>query len=226
MPEFRSIRQAWKIKREERDSENMVLQRFFEGELVSLLSEKGRVIFEQEQEFAEILAARVLHKPKVVVWMILIPFLLVLYLNDLKKYKEGRKDFIEHYQITKKKALEEAISAIEEGRELDVTPLAGKADLPEIARQPYTELLSILTEHYMMLLKTTGRDYGSMIRDVFHNQTNCLLFFSQLNQAEKALNNALRQQLNQDHEGVDEVIHAMQNHSETIRKEISRKIFS
>ena len=190
------------------------------------LEDKRQIIYENDHEFADILAARVLHKPKVVVWMILIPVLLVLYLNDLKKYKDGRNDFIENYLITKKRALDEAFEAIEAARECDTAPLAEIADLPDSARQFYAELLSVLTTHYMMLLKTNSKDYDSMVRNAYHNRTNYLLFINQLNRVEKALNDALRPNLNQDLEGVNDVISSIEKHSEQIRKDISQRIFS
>ena len=192
---------------------------------MSQLEEKGRMIFEYEQEFAETLAARVLYKPKVQVWMVLIPILFVLYMNDLKKYKDGRKGFVKNYLISRKRALEEAIAAIDADRECDVAPLTKKADLPDNARQPYAELLTIMTEHYEALLRTNGKDYNAMVREVYHNQTNYLLFFNQLNKAEKSLNTALRPHL-QDNEGVNDVISSMQQHSEQIRRDNALQTFS
>ncbi|GAB4345478.1 MAG: hypothetical protein Kow0089_22590 [Desulfobulbaceae bacterium] len=159
--------------------------------------------------------------------MILIPVLLVLYLNDLKKYRDGREAFIQNYLMVKKRALDEAVAAIEADRECDPASLAAEADLPDDnARGLYGQLLAVLAEHYRCLLTAAGDDYDSMVREAYHNRTNYLLFFNRLNLAEKALNKALRSHLSREHEGVNDIIHSMQEHSEQIRRDISLRIFA
>ncbi len=70
-------------------------------------AEKCKVILDHEQQFAFMLAKRGLDKPKLAIWMFPPP-IFVYYMNDFKKFKDGRNAFAAHYMTTQKRALEEA----------------------------------------------------------------------------------------------------------------------
>jgi len=57
------------------------------------INEKSEIIEKNEQRFAIMLGSRVINKPKLSIWMILIPVIFVYFFYQFNKYKQGREDF-------------------------------------------------------------------------------------------------------------------------------------
>ena len=187
--------------------------------------EKSALILEQEEKFAITLAAQVINKPQLSLWMILIPIFFVFYFNNLNKYRNGCKIFAENYIIDKKRALNEAIEVVNKGRDPDISALAELSNMTSNASEKQTNILAILVEHYRILLKSDGEDFPSLIRAAYGNLTNYLLFLNRLNQAEKEVNKALKPDLEKSHEGVNDIVSRMENLSERLRRETAESIF-
>ncbi|MDF1577381.1 MAG: NF038143 family protein [Desulfobulbales bacterium] len=183
-----------------------------------------RCICDHERRCAEILAARVLQKPQMHIWMILIPIIFVFYLNDLKKYKDGRDAFVENYLTTRKRALEEAAAIIKEGRDSQLDSLV--LQMPEEARQALKNLLAILVEHYRSLLMTTGQDYKGLVRSMYENFNSYSSFIDRLDAAERALNRRLRPDLEKSEEGVADIFSAIEQSSREIQQAAAREFFT
>jgi len=190
------------------------------------LEEKGRMILAQERLFADILASRALSKPKPNVWMILIPIIFVFYMNDYKKYKDGRQVFANQYLMSRKRALDEAVASLTANRDPDLEPLVSVSDLPEAARQQYHDLLTVLIENYRDLLQTEGETVNDLVRAAYANKTNYLLFLNRLNRAEKELNAALRPVLDDTDKEMGDVIMTIERSSEELRRSRAEEIFS
>jgi hypothetical protein len=190
------------------------------------LEEKGRMILAQERLFADILASRALSKPKPNVWMILIPIIFVFYMNDYKKYKDGRQVFADQYLMSRKRALDEAVASLTANRDPDLEPLVSVSDLPEAARQQYHDLLTVLIENYRDLLQTEGETVNDLVRAAYANKTNYLLFLNRLNRAEKELNAALRPVLDDTDKEMGDVIMTIERSSEELRRSRAEEIFS
>jgi hypothetical protein len=190
------------------------------------LEEKGRMILAQERLFADILASRALSKPKPNVWMILIPIIFVFYMNDYKKYKDGRQVFADQYLMSRKRALDEAVASLTANRDPDLEPLVSVSDLPEAARQQYHDLLTVLIENYRDLLQTEGETVNDLVRAAYANKTNYLLFLNRLNRAEKELNAALRPVLDDTDKEMGDVIMTIERSSEELRRSKAEEIFS
>ena len=77
---------------------------------------KYALIMEHEEQFAHALAVHVLDKPRLSIWMILIPIIFVFYFYQVQKFKTGRTTFVEHYLVSRKSALQEAMTAVKTGR--------------------------------------------------------------------------------------------------------------
>ena len=194
-------------------------------ERMASLEEKRQVILAQEQQVAELLAAKVLDKPKPNIWMILIPILFVFYLNDYKKYKEGRMAFAGHFLVTAKKALEEAAAVVQSGKVADPQALARESGLSTAGQERLAELFALLIEHYGRLLRAGGDDFNSLVRSSYPSQPDYQFFLDRLNQAEKNLNLALKPQLDTTTAGVNDILSAIENQAAQIRRQKAQEIF-
>lgn len=184
------------------------------------------LIMEYEKKFAARLANFVIVKPKLSVWMIFIPFIFIFYFQDFSKYKQQRKEFLENWFLSRKKALNEAEEAIDEGRKPDTACLANQADLkPKVADQ-YNRLLEVMVNHYTLLLKVKGDTYDALVRSAYGNRQGDFRFFiNQLIDAEKALNKALVPQLRKTDEGVGATIKKIEKGSDKLRRQEVNEIF-
>ncbi len=123
---------------------------------MSGMKEKSALILEEEEKFAVTLASQVINKPQLSLWMILIPIFFVFYFNNLNKYKKGSKQFAENYVIDNKRALNEAVEAVNKGREPDIHALAELPNINSKARGKKANIFAILVEHYTILLNSEG----------------------------------------------------------------------
>ncbi len=190
------------------------------------LNDKKEIILARERKFAAQLGRQVFSKPKLHTWMILIPFLFVFFIQDLMKYKNGRRAFSDYFLLSHEKALNEAEDALVQGRKPDAEAIARQADLKGKAKEKYAEFLTVLVEHYTCLLKAKGDSYESLVRSAYGNsRINYLLFSNLLNQAEKKLNQALAPQLSNEQDGVGDTIQKMAVGSEQLRRTEAEQIF-
>ena len=190
------------------------------------LNDKKELILARERKFAAQLGRLVLSKPKLHSWMVLIPFLFVFFIQDLMKYKKGRRAFTDNYLLSHAKALKEAEETLAQGRKPDTEAIARQADLEGKARDKYAELLAVLVDHYTSLLQARGDSYDALVRSAYGNsRTNYLLYTNLLSQAEKKLNQALTSQLSKDQEGVDDTIQKMEVGSNQLRRAEAEEIF-
>ena len=188
--------------------------------------DKKELILTQERIFAAQLGRIVLSKPKLHTWMILIPFLFIFFIQDLMKYKKGRRAFSDNYLLSHERALNEAEDALIQEREPDAGAIARQADLKGKAQEKYGEFLTVLVEHYICLLQAKGDSYESLIKSAYgNNRTNFLLYTNLLNQAEKKLNQALSPQLSKDEDGVNDTIQKMEVGSNELRRTEAEQIF-
>ena len=179
-----------------------------------------------EGTFADTLTLRVLERPKLSVWMILVPIIFVYFFYRYQRFSTGRKQFRENYMISRKRALAEAAAMIETGKEPDIEGLSRLSSLPEEVLSPNGDVLRILVDHYVDLLRSEGECFDALMRAAYKSKTNYLLFVSQLNRAEKRLNAALEPHLSETTEAVDRIMHDIETHSETIRRGTADVIFS
>jgi hypothetical protein len=187
--------------------------------------EKAAFVIAQEEAFVQTLALQVLDRPKLSIWMILIPVIFVYFFYRYQKFNSGRKVFCENYLISRKRALKEALEVIRTGRKPDINALAQQSSLPHQIRKKNAAVLKVLVDHYIDLMTAEGENFQELIRGAYKNKTNFLLFINQLNQAEKTLNSAIEPYLAENSGDVSDIIHLINLHSDSIRKELSNKIF-
>jgi hypothetical protein len=190
------------------------------------LQAKRELIFKAEEAFAFALAKEVIEKPHISVWMILIPIIFVFHIYRHKKYVEGCNQFADNYLVSRERALDEAVTALEAGRKPDIQALVQKSSSPSKTANPYAQWMRFLTEHYLDLLKSQGNTIEELIRATYKKRNNYLLFLNQLNNVEKQFDAALKPFLYETTQGVDQIVQRMEKTAEALRREMAQNIFS
>lgn len=190
------------------------------------IGDKFDIIEKNEQMFAIRLGSRVIHKPKLSIWMILIPVIFVYYFFQLNKYKQGRTDFADNYLITRMRALDAARAAVVKAKAPDVEKLVHLATLPPETLGAYRKLLIVLLQHYTDLLRAEGVAIAELVRSSYRNRTNYLLFCNRLNQVERELNAALRPHMKDNIEGFDDAVQRIESVSAQLRHNDAEKFFA
>ena len=86
----------------------------------STMTRNRDLILKEEKRFAALVSAKVIDKPKLAVWMILIPVFFVFYFWQLTRYSDGRKTFAEEFMITRQRALDQALASVQAGKGPDI----------------------------------------------------------------------------------------------------------
>ena len=189
------------------------------------IQEKSEIIWASEEKFAYTLASAVLDKPKISIWMILIPIIIVFHMYRYQKYVDGRNKFSEHYLLSRRQALEANVRALKSGRPCDIGALAARANISQNAKSEYSAWLRVICDHYNDLLRCEGDSIEALVKSAYKTRTNFLLFLNQLNDSEKRLNAALSPRLRETTNGVDEIIGRMEHASAILRRDEAAKIF-
>ena len=185
------------------------------------------LIINHEKKFAAILASHVLVKPKLSAWMIFIPFIFIFYFQDFSKYKKQRKEFLGNWFLSRKKALNEAEEAIDEGRKPDTQEIADQANIKVKITGKYERFLKVMADHYTLLLNAKGESYGALVKSAYKgSQGDFLFFINQMTEAENLLNKALTPQLKKVTDGVSATIKKIEKGSAKIRHDELKEIFS
>lgn len=159
--------------------------------------DKQEIVVRHERQFARELTAAVLEKPELSVWMVLIPFLFIVFIQRQQKFRQLEETFLRGYLYTKNIALADAgrllagtpASDVETETALAVrkNPEAG----PAIQRLYQFQLheIELLREHYRRLLSTQTADYAAMVRTAYQPE-EFQLFLVELAQRERLVNEA------------------------------------
>lgn len=157
--------------------------------------------------------------------MILLPILFLYFIYRMQQYKHGRTKFDREFMITRQRALEIAVDAVEQDKQADVDSVVRQSSLPDPLREPYKLWVAALTEYYMDLLSATGDTFQSLVRSAYGNSANYLLALNRLGTAERQFYSALKPQLTQT-EGAVAVISLIEEQSHQLRRELANTIFA
>jgi hypothetical protein len=192
---------------------------------MNALDTKSNLIEERERQFAYLLASRVIQKPRLSVWMILVPIIFIYYFYRLNQYKAGRHEFVTNYMISRKRALEAACRSLETGTAADLDALSGQANLPAEVLPQYRSFLGAFNEYYLDLLQAEGASFDALVRSAFKSKTDFLIRLNRFNQTEKELNTALKPHMADTTEGFSEVVSVMEQSSAELRRNAADQIF-
>ena len=83
-----------------------------------------------------------------------------------------------------------------------------------------------LIDHYMDLLQAKGDCFENLIKAVYKNKTNYLLFINRLNTVENKFNTALKPHLPDTIDSANSIVAAMETYSTKWRRNQAESIFS
>ena len=189
------------------------------------LDDKKNLILKYEEDFANSVAVSVIDKPKLSTWMILIPVIFIYYFYRLKKFADGRKQFAQHFILTRKRSLEEAVSALASGGNPNVEALVNMSSAPEPTHPEYREWLRVLLDHYEQLLRSEGDSFEALIRASYKTRTNYLLFVNQLSRVERQFDTALKPFLKEATPDVNDIMAAIEKRCEELRRKNAEDFF-
>ena len=189
------------------------------------LTHKRDLILADEKRFAAQVSAKVIDKPRLDVWMILIPVFFIFYFWQLKRYAKGRKTFAEKFLITRERALDEALRSAESGNDPDIEALVQASDIPDGTRQDYRPWVTLLVEHFRDLILAHGSSYPALVKSTYKTRTNYLLFLNHLNQVERNFDAALKPHLEKTTDDVNGIIKLMEESVISLRRQLAEEIF-
>ena len=189
------------------------------------LERKKELILQRELAFSNAVGAAVFEKPKVSFWMVLVPLLFLYFIYRMQKYKSGRMRFDEEFMTTRRRAMNIALEAVEEGTRPDIDRIARESGLTEALEKPYATWLKVLVDFYMDLLAANGDSFESLVRSAYRNRTNYLLTLNRLGTVEKEFYTAIKPQLAAT-EGAAAVIATIETQSQQLRRDLAENIFA
>jgi hypothetical protein len=190
------------------------------------LEEKKQIIFDHEAKMGRQLALMVLEKPEPPFWASFIPMVFVFYAQKLKQYSSGLNDFVENYLSPRRDAIEAAIVATIADSIVDCAKLLEKAgDMPHPARQLYLKWITLLTDHYMLLLCSHGDCHEALARNGYKNKTNYQSICDSFIEAERAFNLALLPGIDGEAQDILEVVQKMNMCIADLHHHDAEKIF-
>jgi hypothetical protein len=164
------------------------------------------LIWNYENQFAYKVAKQVLHKPRISVWLVLMPILFLYYAHQIQQYKAGIHSFSKGLVRTKIIALDSALAEMHTGQKdekfvnnFDSPDLESSTEVMRVRDGQLAEV-ALLKTHYGKLLRQQDESYGALIRKVYPSSSTYRLFLTQLTQIEKDVMEAVTQAYHPDAE--------------------------
>ncbi|MEX1301275.1 MAG: NF038143 family protein [Desulfotignum sp.] len=185
------------------------------------------LIWNHENQFAFTVARQVLEKPKISVWIILIPVLFLYYAHKIQQYKAAMHDFSRGLMRSKILALDSAKEELDSGRKnsdyeaaFESGDLEGSPNGRRVREMQIAEVM-LLKSHYSRLLGNQGSNYQTLVKKTYRTGADYRQFLNQLARAEEAVNDAVLRAFHPEREA-REVIQKMQEATLALReKEIT-----
>jgi hypothetical protein len=193
--------------------------------IIGDLEQRKEWILAGERQLARVVAAHVIEKPELSIWMILIPIIFVHFFYRLKKVANGRKEFAFNFMLTRQRTLEAAFDGLKTGKAANPNQLCRISSAPKGTYQEYSAWVEVLLQHYDKLLLAQGNSVEDLIRSVYQTRSNYLLFLNQLHRVEKHFNTALMPHLDASLTDVTTIVKTMERQSEAYRREQAGRIF-
>ena len=190
------------------------------------LSANRDLILDYERRLARTVAGEVVDKPILAMWMILIPIFFVFYYFQLKRYKNGLKDFTHNFLITRQRTVDKVYEAAASGSAVDIDSIIEVSDTPPEVTTDYRVWVETLSEHYWILIEQQGFDFDDLVKAAYPKKSTYLAVLNNLNRVESDFNNALAGYLPGDTESIAEVIEAMQRSVTKNRRLLAAEIYS
>ncbi len=201
------------------------------------LQERHAMILHQERVLSYELAKVMIKKPKVSVWMVMLPLLFLFFIQDVRKYKAGIRDFADGFFKNKKIALDLALKAILEDVAFKDTLADFASNIGPVSAEQLTlhekqfNEIAFLMMHYQGLLTGNGGTYEALIKNKYGSAAEYQRFLNALADLEReviqsALTFARSDGVGNEVETPQELAKLMQNAMRQIRRRECERIFS
>lgn len=189
------------------------------------LERKKELILERERYFANAVGSAVFEKPSISLWMILIPILFMHFIYRMQKFKAGRLKFDEEFMVTRRRAMDLAVEALETGVKPNMDRVVQQYGLQDSFERPYAAWMRALFDYYTDLLNANGDSFDALARSAFRSRGDFLLTLNRLNTVEKEFYAVLKPQLAAT-EGAAGIIATIETHSMRLRRQLADQIFA
>ena len=189
------------------------------------LDRNRELIFDHERAFARQIAGQVVDKPQLAMWMILIPIFFVFYFFQLKRYKNGLKDFASNFLVSRERTLDEVWEAATSKKQVDLDKLVALSTTPAESKDQYRLWVEALAEHFQLLLSSQGETYEALVRDAYKKKSSYQKGLKNLNRIEADYHQALAAHLPGEEESIKAVIASMQSSVKELRRTQAEEIF-
>lgn len=195
------------------------------------LEEKYEVIYAHEENFAYALGKRIVKKPEVSVWMILLPILFVHHIQKVNQYKSGVQSFARGILSSKQKALDKAYREVSSGQALSYGPkeyfpdATLETEKDQVLAKKQIKVIRIMEEHYMSLLNAGGDSLEDLLRQAYQSPGKYRSYLERLKAAEQDLNQYLVDHIHTNGESSAVVRHIEKNCDMLREEEIKRLFF-
>ena len=189
------------------------------------LLEKHDEILVNERQLAGHVALDVVDRPLLALWMILIPVFFVIYFFQYRRYKNGLRDFVDNFLITRKRVLEATYDSLYSGDTIDIEELMKISDSPAETRDDYRGWVEALIDYYQVLLTAEGSSFEGLVRSSHKNRSNFLSSLNKLTGAERSFDKALMSTFTDEEGTYKRVVEDMEKSIESFRRAQAEKIF-
>ena len=190
-----------------------------------MIEMKKKLIINYEEIQAQWLASKVIFKPPLVIWYIIIPVIFIHYFYRLQVYSQNRKEFVTHYMRARRRTIEEVAEALEQDRKVNINDITNLSGTPPEAKEEYRDWIRVLIDHYTVLLQAKGNEFDDLLRLGYRTRSNYLQFANLLNKTEKKLNKALTPSLAAENSEVGKTISLIEQQVQLMRREEAERIF-
>ncbi|HBW35162.1 NF038143 family protein [Desulfosporosinus sp. BICA1-9] len=196
-------------------------------------NESYEAILAYENKTAQTITAKVLEKPELSAWMILMPIVFILFMQRSQKYKAASTAFCEGYLYTKKIALDTAcrIYKNEYSHEESIAMAAETVQKNPKAEQTVINIynqqieeIKLLCEHYLALLASKEDKYDQMVVSHYQTEDNYLCYINRLTKTEKEVTRATTSTF-KDAVEVPEILGKMEKYLWELRVEEAKQFF-
>jgi hypothetical protein len=183
-----------------------------------------KLILDEETRLAHLVAEYALGKPKLSIWMILLPLMIVFYMQAYQRYARARDTFVEETLKSRKAALKLARRALAAGRPVDCHAHLEEIPLTGEECDSYGEWIEALAEHYRDLLAAgPAASFAELVRRAYRSRVEFKMTVDAVERLADLMDGVLLTRLNEEH---DEAREAVEKIHESRHELMNRQIES
>jgi len=200
-----------------------------------IMEDDYKSILDYETKTAQIITFKVLERPELSAWMILMPIVFILFMQRHQKYYQSSKGFSAGYLYTKKIALDTAYRIYnhqisrEEAQKSVAKTIVKNPDAEAVVLNIYCqqiEEIKVVYEHYLALLSSKETRHDQMVVSYYRTEDNYLDYVKRLTEAELAVTIAATANFKEAEVEVPEIMEKMEKYLIELRLEEANRFFT